>query len=130
MIEAGSTGIDFLSGITPDDRILSVEPDMETVDLTAPGEYQLAYNITGDDEESVLQEQVKVTVLDAATAQEKANAGETVLVSNNEKKEKYVAPPKQKSSSGSGSDTTGNAGQQASGSSGTQENAPLSIMTL
>ena len=120
VIEAGSTGIDFLSGITPDDRILSVEPDMETVDLTAPGEYQLAYNITGDDEESVLQEQVTVTVLDAATAQEKANAGETVLVSNNEKKEKYVAPPKKKSSGGSGSGTSGNSGQQASGDAGTE----------
>lgn len=120
VIEAGSTGIDFLSGITPDDRILSVEPDMETVDLTAPGEYQLAYNITGDDEESVLQEQVTVTVLDAATAQEKANAGETVLVSNNEKKEKYVAPPKKKSSGGSGSGTSGSSGQQASGDAGTE----------
>lgn len=128
MIEAGSTGIDFLSGITPDDRILSVEPDMETVDLTAPGEYQLAYNITGDDKESVLQEQVKVTVLDAATAQEKANAGETVLVSNNEKKEKYVAPPKKKSSGGSG--TSGSSGQQASGSSGTPENTPSSIYDI
>ena len=128
VIEAGSTGIDFLSGITPDDRILSVEPDMETVDLTAPGEYQLAYNITGDDEESVLQEQVKVTVLDAATAQEKANAGETVLVSNNEKKEKYVAPPKQKSSNGSG--TSGSSGQQASGAAGTSENTPSSIYDI
>ena len=120
VIEAGSTGIDFLSGITPDDRILSVEPDLETVDLTAPGEYQLAYNITGYDEESVLQEQVTVTVLDAATAQEKANAGETVLVSNNEKKEKYVAPPKKKSSGGSGSGTSGSSGQQASGDAGTE----------
>lgn len=122
VIEAGSTGIDFLSGIIPDDRILSVEPDMETVDLTTPGEYQLAYSITGDDKESVLQEQVKVTVLDAATAQDKANAGETVLVSNNEKKEKYVAPPKQKSSSTSGAGTSGNSGQQASSSSGVEQN--------
>ena len=69
-----------------------------------------------------------MTVLDAATAQEKANAGETVLVSNNEKKEKYVAPPKKKSSGGSG--TSGSSGQQASGSSGTLENTPSSIYDI
>lgn len=119
VIEAGASGIDFLIGITPDERIASVEPDAETVDLATPGEYDLIYHITGDDNKTIIENQVTVKVVDAQTAQTMANAGETVYVSNNARKEKYVAPAP--STNTAVADSAGASGQEASGSSETAE---------
>ncbi len=60
-VEQGKT-IDYLAGITSDEKIASVTVDGSTVDSNIPGEYELTYTITGDDMETVLTKNVKVTV--------------------------------------------------------------------
>lgn len=88
-IEVGAE-IDFTQGIEKDERIASIEPVMETIDIANAGEYDLIYNITGDDNETVIQKSVKVTVVDSATAQKMANNGDVVYVSGNGTKKKEI----------------------------------------
>ena len=80
--------IDFTKGIEKDERIASVTPG--EIDLSQTGEYTLTYSITGDDNSTVIEHPVTVTVIDASTAQAKANNGESVYVSGNALKEKEV----------------------------------------
>lgn len=94
--------IDFTQGIETDERIASVTAG--TIDLSQPGERTLVYSITGDDNETVIEQSVTVTVVDAATAQSKANNSEVVYVSGNATKEKEV--PKTKSSGNTTSNAT------------------------
>lgn len=94
--------IDFTQGIEADERIASVTAG--TIDLSQPGEQTLVYSITGDDNETVVEQSVTVTVVDAVTAQSKANNNEVVYVSGNATKEKEV--PKTKSSEKTASNST------------------------
>ncbi len=87
-----NAAIDFTQGIVADERIASVTPGTATVDMSKAGEYTLTYDIAGDDNETVIQKSVKVTVVDAATSQTMANDGATVYVSGNAVKEKEVKP--------------------------------------
>lgn len=56
-------GKDWMEGITWDEKIKSVTPDDSGIDLNTPGEYTLKYNILGDDNETKVVKEVKVTVL-------------------------------------------------------------------
>ena len=94
--------IDFTKGIETDERIASVTAG--TIDVSQPGEQTLVYSITGDDNETVVEQSVTVTVVDAVTAQSKANNNEVVYVSGNATKEKEV--PKTKSSEKTASNST------------------------
>lgn len=53
---------DWMSGITTDEKILEVTPDASAVDVNTPGEYTLKYIIKGDDNETTVEQEVKVTV--------------------------------------------------------------------
>lgn len=53
---------DWMNGITTDEKILEVTPDASAVDVNTPGEYTLKYTIKGDDNETIVEQEVKVTV--------------------------------------------------------------------
>ena len=84
-----NSDIDWIQGITYDNRIAGVTVDATGVDLAVPGEYTLKYVITGDDQETTVEKAVKVTVVTAEDAQNRANNGETVKITGGVK-EKYV----------------------------------------
>ena len=99
--------IDFTSGIEADERIASVTAG--DIDLSQTGDYTLAYNIVGDDNETTVEHTVNVTVVDASTAQTMANNGETVYVSGNAIKAKEVKKTTSSGSTASNSTATTNA---------------------
>lgn len=117
-IEEGAD-IDFTEGIEKDERIASITPMTETVDIAKTGEYELVYNIAGDDQETVIQKSVKVVVVDAASAQKMANNGEVVYVSGNGTKQKETvsasstSTAKSSGNSGNGNSSNENSGNQA-----------------
>lgn len=84
--------IDFTQGIEYDERIVSVTAG--EIDLSQTGDQTLVYSITGDDNETIVEQSVIVTVVDAATAQTMANNNETVYVSGNATKTKEVQETK------------------------------------
>lgn len=102
--------IDFTKGIDADERIASVKAG--NVDLSKTGEYTLVYSITGDDNETVIEHSVTVTVVDASKAQTMANNGETVYVSGNDTKAKEVKTVA--SSTGTNKSGTGSKSSSAS----------------
>lgn len=53
---------DWMEGITTDEKILEVIADASAVDVNTPGEYTLTYIIQGDDNETMVEQEVKVTV--------------------------------------------------------------------
>lgn len=53
---------DWMDGIVADDKIAGITVDESAVDINTPGEYQLKYIITGNDNETVVEQTVKVTV--------------------------------------------------------------------
>ena len=99
--------IDFTSGIEADERIASVTAG--DIDLSQTGDYTLAYNIVGDDNETTVEHTVNVTVIDASTAQTMANNGETVYVSGNATKAKEVKKTTSSASTASNSTAAANA---------------------
>lgn len=107
--------IDFTQGIEADERIASVTAG--TIDLSQPGEQTLVYSITGDDNETVVEQCVTVTVVDAKTAQAKANKGEVVYISGNATMQKEVSKTK------SSGNTTSSAGTTKSNSTGAGTNS-------
>lgn len=90
MIVEQNAEIDWMQNIAYDEKIAEVTADATGVDIATPGEYTLVYKITGDDQETVVEKTVKVTVITAEDAQNRANAGETVLVTGGVK-EKSVS---------------------------------------
>jgi uncharacterized membrane protein YgcG len=110
-VEQGSS-VDWMNGITKDEKILEVTPDASGVDLNTPGEYTLKYVIKGDDKETTVEKSVKVTVVTPVQAQTMADAGGTVRTSQGTKSKS--------SYSGSGSSRSGSSssGNKSSGSSG------------
>lgn len=115
-VEQGSS-IDWLNGIEKDDKILSIEADASEVDLNNAGEYTLTYVITGDDGETVVEKEVKVTVVTPAEAQELANNGSTVKTTGGTK-QKQVTVLKSSGSSGKKNSSSGNSsGSSSKGSS-------------
>lgn len=63
---------DWMSGITTDEKILEITPDASAVDVNTPGEYTLKYTIKGDDNETTIEQEVKVTVKKKAVQQKQA----------------------------------------------------------
>lgn len=110
-----NSDIDWIQGITYDNRIAGVAVDATGVDLAVPGEYTLKYVITGDDQETTVEKAVKVTVVTAEDAQNRANSGEAVRVTGGVK-EKYV-PPADTGSNYSGSSYSGSSGEGSYSSS-------------
>lgn len=110
--------IDFTQGIETDGRIASVTTG--TIDLSQTGDYTLVYRITGDDNETVVEHTVNVTVVDASTAQTMANNNETVYISGNAAKAKEV---KKAASSGSTASNNSAAGSSASSAASSDNSA-------
>lgn len=104
-----SADIDFTQGIEADERIASVTTG--SIDTSQIGEQTLVYSITGDDNETVIEQSVTVTVVDAATAQTMANNGETVYVSGNATKAKEVQETKPTTTTTQNNSSTINAGE-------------------
>ena len=107
--------IDFTSGIEADERIASVTAG--DIDLSQTGDYTLAYNIVGDDNETTVEHTVNVTVVDASTAQTMANNGETVYVSGNATKAKEIKKTTSSASTASNSTAAANSVSESSDSS-------------
>ena len=63
-IVRGTANVDWLEGITWDEKIVSVTPDAAGVDLNTVGEYKVVYHILGDDNETEITEEVKVLVIE------------------------------------------------------------------
>lgn len=63
-IVRGTANVDWLEGITWDEKIVSVTPDAAGVDLNTVGEYKVVYHILGDDNETEITEEVKVFVIE------------------------------------------------------------------
>ena len=64
-IVSGTANVDWLEGITWDEKIVSVTPDAAGVDLNTVGECKVVYHILGDDNETEIIEEVKVFVIEA-----------------------------------------------------------------
>lgn len=115
-IEQGAA-VDWMNGITKDEKVLEVTPDASGVDVNTPGEYALKYIIKGDDKETTVEKTVKVTVVTPVQAQSMADAGSTVRTSQGTKSKS--APSSSGSrSSGSGNRSSGSSSSSGSGSSG------------
>ena len=115
-IEQGAA-VDWMNGITKDEKVLEVVPDASGVDVNTPGEYALKYIIKGDDKETTVEKTVKVTVVTPTQAQSMADAGSTVRTSQGTKSKS--APSSSGSrGSGSGNRSSGSSSSSGSGSSG------------
>lgn len=114
-VETGAT-IDWMNGITYDGKILSVTPDTSAVDLNTQGEYQVTYAIAGDDQETMVHQTAKVTVVPPAKAQELANQGGSVKTTGGTKQPRSTRS--ERSQKSSGGDSQGGSNQQASSGSG------------
>lgn len=58
----GTADVDWMDGITWDDKIKSVTADASGVDVNTVGEYTVKYNILGDDNETIVVKENKVRV--------------------------------------------------------------------
>lgn len=118
-IEQGSS-IDWMAGITKDEKVLEVTADASKVDLNTAGEYTLTYVVKGDDKETTVTKEVKVTVVTPQKAQELADGGSSVKTTGGTKK-KTTRSSGSRSSSGKSSKSSGgkkNSGGASSGGSG------------
>lgn len=100
----GTANVDWLEGITWDEKIVSVTPDAAGVDLNTVGEYKVVYHILGDDNETELTEEVKVFVIEDKVQVEAASSTGNGKSSGSNSTSKNTAP----SSGGTGS--SGNTG--------------------
>lgn len=108
-VERGAT-IDWMKDVTKDEKVLEVKADASKVDMSKAGEYVLTYTILGDDKETTVTKDVKITVVTPVEAQELANSGGTVKTTGGTKQKK--------STSGQGSSgTRGSAGKSSSSGS-------------
>lgn len=83
-VEQDAKKIDWTKLLTINKNVIKeVTADDSDVKLNKPGEYKLVYHITGKDD-SVQDQEVKITVVDQKKAQELANSGKQVLISKNE----------------------------------------------
>lgn len=103
-IVRGTANVDWVEGITWDEKIVSVTPDAAGVDLNTVGEYKVVYHILGDDNETELTEEVKVFVIEDKVQVEAASATGNGKSSGSNSTSKNTAP----SSGGTGS--SGNTG--------------------
>lgn len=55
---------DWMEGIVADNKIAEITADESMVDINTPGEYNLRFVITGDDNQTVVEQTVKVTVIE------------------------------------------------------------------
>ena len=95
---------DWMEGITTDEKILEVTADASVVDVNTPGEYTLTYIIKGDDNETTIKQEVKVTVKKKVVQQVQASTSNS------------------NSSTGSSSDGSASAGSSEGTSSGSSSN--------
>lgn len=112
-VEQGSS-IDWMDGISSDEKVLEVTADAAGVDLNAPGEYTLNYIIKGDDNETTVEQAVKITVVTPEKAQTLANEGGSIKTTNGTKKSSSSIGSSKTSASGTSSKGSSN----SSGSSG------------
>ena len=118
-IEQGSS-IDWMAGITKDEKVLEVTADASKVDLNTAGEYTLTYVVKGDDKETTVTKEVKVTVVTPQKAQELADGGSSVKQPEERRRKRQEAleadlvledllrvPVVEKNSGGSGSSSSG-----------------------
>lgn len=84
-VEQNSENINWTEGITYDEKVVKVEGDASAVDLSTPGEYELTLKIHGDDEKTIVEKKVKVTVVEPEKAQALANEGGVVKATGGNK---------------------------------------------
>lgn len=118
-VEQGSS-IDWMAGITKDEKVVEVTADASKVDLNTAGEYTLTYVVKGDDKETTVTKEVKVTVVTPQKAQELADSGSFVKTTGGTKKKTTRSSGSRSSSGGSSKSSGGkkNSGGASSGGSG------------
>lgn len=116
-VEQGAT-IDWLAGVTKDKKILEIKADASKVDINTAGEYTLTYIIAGDDQETTVQKEVKVTVVTPQKAQSLANSGSTVKTTGGTKKKASTSSGSSLGKKSSGSSSKGSGSKNNSGSNG------------
>lgn len=105
-VEQGSS-IDWMAGITKDEKVLEVTADASKVDLNTAGEYTLTYVVKGDDKETTVTKEVKVTVVTPQKAQELADSGSSVKTTGGTKKKTTRSSGGSSKSSGGGKKSGG-----------------------
>lgn len=117
-IEQGSS-VDWMAGITKDEKVLEVTADASKVDLNTAGEYALIYTIKGDDNETTVTKEIKVTVVTPQKAQELADTGSAVKTTGGTKKKTTRSSGSSSSSKSSSKSSSGRkkSSGSASGSS-------------
>lgn len=116
-IEQGAT-VDWMEGITKDEKITEIKVSADAVDINTPGEYKLVYTLVGDDGKTTLDKEIKVTVVAPEQAQEMANTGTAVKVTGGTK-EKVVNTPQAKSTQNGGTSSKKGNKQSSGGNSNT-----------
>lgn len=61
-VEQGAS-VEWMDGITKDDKIADIEVDASAVDLNTAGSYEVTYKIHGDDGKTVVEKKVNVSVI-------------------------------------------------------------------
>lgn len=116
LVEQGQI-IDWMSGITKDEKIAEIKADASSVDMNTAGEYTLKYIIKGDDGKTTIEKMVKVTVVTPIQAQTMADGGSKVHTSSGTKQKSASESSSSRNSSGSGSSkkSGGASGSRGSG---------------
>lgn len=106
-VEQGAS-VDWMDGITKDDKIAKIEVDASAVDLNTAGSYEVTYKIHGDDGKTVVDKKVKVTVTTPVVTYNPQNNSSSCGRS---------------SSGGRGSSSSGGYGGSSGGSGGSSGNS-------
>ena len=113
--------VDWMKGVTYDDKILSVTPDTNGVDLNKPGTYKVKYTILGNDNTTKVEKEITVTVKEKpktntqTSGTNSSSGGSRTSISSSNKGSSSGGSYSKGSSSGSNSTNSGNSGNSSSG---------------
>lgn len=111
---------DWMDGIVADDKIAGITVDESAVDINTPGEYQLKYIITGNDNETVVEQTVKVTVTEKVVVTSTNNSS---LSSNGNSSSSSSSGNRPSGNRNSGSSSTGGSSRTNGSSTGSSNNS-------
>ncbi|MEG0355179.1 MAG: hypothetical protein RR621_05930 [Lachnospiraceae bacterium] len=91
VVEQGAA-VDWMEGIVKDDMVLEVAVNANAVDLNLPGEYTLIYLIKGNDQKTIIEKPVHVTVIESTNAPLPAHKETKIQIPANFNHETYYEP--------------------------------------
>lgn len=114
--------VDWMKGVTYDDKILSVTPDTSSVDINKAGTYKVKYTILGNDNTTKVEKEITVTVKEKPkTNTQTSGTSSSSGSSRTSSGSSNTGSSSRGSYSGGGSSSSGstNSGNSGSSSSGT-----------